>query len=176
MTGLLHSLLKSRSLSMGVHAALWMLLIFGLTSFHGTTPYFHDTDVLRGQPQVLPPVTNLAELYSTQMVQAKITKQDVTSPFYTRYFVPAPAPGPPPPPTTRKIEITYLGYYKTTGSTTRAMVRMIDTLVEIPVGSQLVTNLSISAANIQALVLTNNAGLTNLLPMNVKTIVEVPLK
>ncbi len=55
------------------------------------------------------------------------------------------------------------------------MVRIIDTFVITPVGALLVTNLFVANATMQSLTLTNHAGLTNLLPMNVKTTVEVPL-
>jgi hypothetical protein len=176
MIGMLHPILKSRWFALMVHGALWLLLMLGITSFHGTSPHYHDTDVSRGQPQVLPPVAHLGELYSSQAVVSRITKPEATSPFYTRYFVPAPAPAPPPPPTTRKIEVTYLGFYKTVGAPKKTMVRMADAFVETSVGSRFVTNLFVAEATMQGLILTNNAGQTNLLPMNVKTIVEVPLK
>ncbi len=65
MLGMLHPVLKSRWLAMVVHGGLWLLLLLGLTSFHGTSPYYHDTDVFRGQPQVLPPVTHLGEAVFT---------------------------------------------------------------------------------------------------------------
>jgi len=62
------------------------------------------------------------------------------------------------------------------GAAKKTMVRISDAFMVTPVGGLFVTNLFVADATMQTLTLTNTSGQTNLLPMNVKSIVEVPLK
>ena len=95
--------------------------------------------------------------------------------FATLHFIPPVVPAPPPP-TTRRIELTYQGYYQTSAGPRRVMLRFGDAMVNIPVGSSVVTNLFVADAAFQTLTLTNNTGQTNVLALNVKKEIEVPLK
>jgi hypothetical protein len=45
-----------------------------------------------------------------------------------------------------------------------------------PVGERALSNLFVASATLQEMVLTNNTGQTNLLPLNKKQPVEVPIK
>ncbi len=83
---------------------------------------------------------------------------------------------PPPPPTTRKIELTYLGYYQTAAGPQQAMVQFTNAFLVTPIGGRLMSNLYVGSVNMQTLTLTNPQAQTNVLPVNLKKIVEVPLQ
>ena len=53
---------------------------------------------------------------------------------------------------------------------------MRDKLVSIPVGGMVTTNLFVVDAAMQSLTLTNTAAQTNLLGLNARQVIEVPLK
>ena len=56
------------------------------------------------------------------------------------------------------------------------MVRMGDGFLVAPLGQRALSNLFVASATMQELVLTNDAGKTNLLPLNKTQPVEVPIK
>ena len=56
------------------------------------------------------------------------------------------------------------------------MLRFGDTLIGIPVGGSVVSNLFVAEATFKTLTLTNHIAQTNVLTVNVKKEVEVPLK
>ena len=56
------------------------------------------------------------------------------------------------------------------------MLRIGDTLIGIPVGGSVVSNLFVAEATFKTLTLTNHIAQTNVLTVNVKKEVEVPLK
>ena len=82
----------------------------------------------------------------------------------------------PPPPTTWKLELSYQGFYRTADGPKYAVIRMGEKLVSITEGSMLVTNLYVVDATARALTLTNTAVQTNVLALNTKQVIEVPLK
>lgn len=94
--------------------------------------------------------------------------------FYTLYFQPPPKPQPPPP-TTRVAELTYLGFFEAGGKPRSAIVRLGDAQAVVPVGSNLLANVFVSAIELRTLTLTNTAGMTNRITFNVKTNLEVPI-
>jgi hypothetical protein len=95
--------------------------------------------------------------------------------FYTTYFVPPPTP-PPPAPTTRKFELTYEGYYAAAEGPKQTLVKLADTFIVAPIGGRVISNLFVSDVSFQALSLTNTTGQTNVLLLNIKKEVEVPIK
>ena len=82
----------------------------------------------------------------------------------------------PAPPTTRKIELTYQGYYQTEGSPKTAILKLADVYIVVPVGAAVATNFYVSEATMQSLTLTNPRSQTTLLPLNAKKEIEVPVK
>jgi hypothetical protein len=93
--------------------------------------------------------------------------------FFTRHFTPPPTP-PPPAPTTRKVEITYSGFYEA-GEARHVIVKLANAFVDGTLGARVTTNWFFSDATYQALTLTNIAGQTNVLPLNTKKEIEVPI-
>jgi hypothetical protein len=87
----------------------------------------------------------------------------------------------PAAPTTRKFELTYQGFY---GGGDRpkytvvkiADVKLGDSFVVSPLGGKVISNVFVADASFQALVLTNTTAQTNILLLNVKKEIEVPIQ
>ncbi len=169
--------LRNRWVVYGLHGGLWLLLYLVVVNLGGQPPGFQDAATRVPNQQPLPPLTQLAGLFAATNSPTN-RFQDVTlmNPFVTRHFVPAPAPAPPPPPTTRKIELTYLGFYQAEGGQQQTMIQLTNSFLVTPIGGKVVSNLFVSTVTMQSLTLTNTLAQTNVLPVNVKKIVEVPLQ
>jgi hypothetical protein len=121
------------------------------------------------------PVAKLGKLFSPTNWPKNVVDAGGLNPFVTTYFIPT-TPPPPPPPTTRKFELTYQGFYRTADGPKHALLRLGDTLIGVQVGGLVVTNLFVIDATVQTLTLTNSAAQTNVLTLNTKQTVEVPIK
>ncbi len=95
--------------------------------------------------------------------------------FLSAYFQPAPKPKPPPP-TTRKIDLTYLGFFQAGERSRQAVVQLGDQQVIAGVGSNVVADLSVAGMELRTLTLTNPAAQSHILHFNVKTNLEVPIQ
>jgi hypothetical protein len=168
--------LRSRWFAASVHLAFWLLLYLAATTLGGKTPDYRDT--LSSAPVESPvPIARLGLLFSAPQRPPSIPA-DTNSPnlFFTRHFVPAPAPAPPPPPTTRKIELTYQGFYQTGDGPRQAVVKLGDSFLTAGLGTKVTTNLFVADVTVQVLTLTNPGATSYTLPLNTKKEIEVPLK
>lgn len=169
---MLQQTLKSRWLTTLVHVGLWTLLVLALVKLGGRSLPYLETVSHTSPPQNPVPVARLERVFDTLPDAKPLNAPDASSAFATTYFVPPP----PPPPTTRKVEITYLGYYQTGNDGRRAFLKMDEALLVSSIGDQIATNLFVSEAALQRLTLTNSAGQTNVLTLNAKKVVEVPIR
>lgn len=158
---------------LGMHAGLWLLLCLAVNSLGGKAPDFHEAQAVAKPPQSPAPVAALERLFSQGLRPPPLKDTNAFNPFVTHYFVP---PAPPPPPTTRKIEVTYQGFYQTGEGQKQTIFRLGDAYVVAPVGASVVTNLIIAEATMQAMTLTNLEAQTNIVPLNVKREIVVPIK
>jgi hypothetical protein len=165
--------IRSRWFAACVHAALWLLLYLALTHLGGRAPEVRDMAAGATASQALAPVAALEHLYSEGGWPKSLLGTNASDPFFTRYFVP---PAPPPPATTRKILVTYQGYYQTSDGPKTTIYKLDDAFHVAPVGARIATNLFLAEATMQALTLTNSAGQTNILPLNAKTELVVPIQ
>lgn len=172
---LLHAL-RSRWFALVVHACLWVLLYLVITNAGGHPPPFHDSTAATLPAQSPAPVGQLGQLFATASWPKPGAATNSLNPFFTRYFVPAPSPAPPPPPTTRKIDFTYQGFYEAGDGPKNAVLKVGDAFVIARVGALVATNLYVAQATMQSVTLTNLAAQTNLLLLNTKKEIEVPLK
>ena len=169
-------LMRSRWFALCLHVALWVCLYLALVNLGGKAPPFGDAAVSNHLPQPTLPIARLAPLFgATQILQAIPNPTNALNPFFTRYFVP-PAPPPPPPPTTRKIEVTYQGFYQTADGPKHAVLNVAGGLMVARVGALVATNVYVADASLMNVVLTNTAAQTNILALNTKKEIEVPIR
>ena len=79
------------------------------------------------------------------------------------------------PPTTRKIEVTYQGFYETADGPKHAVCKVGEAFIASAVGAKVTANLFIADVALQSLTLTNTTAQTNILTLNVKKEIVVPL-
>jgi hypothetical protein len=168
-------LLRSRGFALGINACLWLLLYLALTRFGGRSPDFHELESTSTAAQSPAPVARLAKLLAPEVWPGTVFDTNGISPFFTRHFIP-PAVPTPPAPTTRKIELTYQGYFQTSEGPKQAIVKLGDAFMVASVGSNFTANLFAAEATMQTLTLTNPAAQTNLLILNTKKEIEVPIQ
>jgi hypothetical protein len=170
---LLAQLFRSRWFFICVHVALWVLVFLATTRLGGSAPPLRDTVALSAAAQSPAPVEKLARLLAPDNFPKSIVPTNGTSMFSTRHFIPPPTPAPPAP-TTRKVEITYSGFYEA-GEARHVIVKLGNAYVDGSLGARVTTNWFFSDASYQALILTNISGQTNVLPLNTKKEIEVPI-
>ena len=175
MPSVLRQAVRSRWFAWTIHAALWMLLYLVVSNAGGRAPAFHQSSVASPPPQSVAPIARLGLLFATEQWPKPGAATNNPSPFFTRYFFPVTSPAPPPP-TTRKIQVTYLGFYEAGGDPKNAVLKIGDAFVTARLGTPIATNLFVAQATMQTLTLTNLAAQTNLLVLNTNKEIEVPLK
>jgi hypothetical protein len=164
--------LKSRWFATGVHLGLWALLAAVAIKLGGASQPYLETASHTTPPHSPVPVARLDRLFESLPAAKAATNSGMPSFFATTYFVPPP----PPPPTTRKVAITYLGFYQTGELRRRVFLNLDEVLQVCSLGDQIATNLFVAEANVQSAILTNSAAQTNVLMLNAKKVVEVPLR
>lgn len=116
-------------------------------------------------------VSEIENVLSPARYALLIPPTNSLNPFYTTYFQP-PAPKPP---TTRKVELTYQGFYRNAEGQKRAFVKIGDRLFVGPVGSNVVADLSVVDISLRTLTL-RNAAQTNTLEFNTRKELEIPVQ
>ena len=169
---MLNQTLKSRWFVTFVHVGMWTLLALVLIRLGGAPAIYLETTSHTSPAQSLVPVGRLDHLFDSVPGTNPAAAPGGQSAFATSHFVPPV----PPPPTTRKVEITYQGYYQTGGDPKRVFLKMDEAMVVSIIGAQIATNLFVAEAALQTLLLTNSAAQTNLLKLNEKKVVEVPIR
>jgi hypothetical protein len=175
--------LRSRWFSICLHVGLWVLLLLVIIG-GGMGAHEHPFHEAAANPAAVAtpvPVVQLERLLAPASYPKRVGDPATLSLFTTTYFVPPvkptpPPPPPPPPPTTWKVELTYQGYYGPGEGPRYALLRLGEKLVGIPVGGMVVTNLFVVDAALKTLTLTNTAAQTNVLNLNMKQAVEVPIQ
>lgn len=163
--------LRSRWFAVLVHAGLWGLLVLALASLGGRGPRFAEATTYSGPLHNPIPVERIQTLFEAGTEAPRLNATNRMNPFFTRYFLPPVLPAP----TTRKVELTYHGFYQTADGPKTVMLSVGDVLVVGGPGAQAVANLFIADITWQTLTLTNPAAQTNLLPLSTKKAVEVPI-
>ncbi len=165
--------MRSRWFAVAVHLGLWCVFYLAVSHLGGKTPQFHIAET--GTPPAAEPVPveKLAALFGTSQWPHALT--NTVNPFFTKYFVPVPSPKPPAP-TTRKIEVTYQGFYQAGDDIKHAVVNVAGSFVVASIGAPIATNLFVAEATLQNLVLTNWTAQTNLLLLNAKKEIEIPIQ
>jgi hypothetical protein len=166
--------LQNRSFVILVHCGLWLLFYLALMGLGGRTPRFRGIPSPSASPRSLLPAARLQRLFAGD-ARPKIPAGTTSlNPFFTRHFNPLQPPSPPP--TTRDIELTYLGFYQTADGPVHTMIKLGDAILVTTLGSNVTANLFAADASVTSLTLTNPARQTNLLELNTKTKMKVPIR
>ncbi len=169
-------LLRSRWAVFCLHAVFWLLLYLALAHLGGSTPAFREGTTQASASPPLVPIAKLEPLFARDQIrQAICNPTNTPNPFFTTYFVP-PAPAPPPSPTTRKIEVTYQGFYQTADGPKHAVLNVAGGLMIARVGALVATNVYVADASLLSVILTNTTAQTNVLSLNTKKEIEVPVR
>ena len=170
--------IRSRTFVTVLHVGLWVLLVLAVIRFRSTSPAYREATphVPPGQNAV--PVARLESVFAIGGETNRLFDPKNLSAFHTRRFIPVqpPPPPPPPPPTTRKIELTYQGFYQAGSDNKRVYLQVDGALKLTAVGERVATNLFIADAAIGTLMLTNTTAQTNLLKLTLKQVLEVPIQ
>jgi hypothetical protein len=172
MPPLLKKTLRSRWFVASMHAGLWLLLYLAVTHLSGKAPNFREADAVANPPQSPAPVAGLEHLFMPDIWPKSLIDTNLLNPFATHYFTPSA----PPPPTTRKIEVTYQGFYQASDGAKQTIFKLGEAFVVASIGTQVAPSLFIANATMQALTLTNLAAQTNIVPLNAKKEIVVPIK
>jgi hypothetical protein len=172
MTPSLSKTLKSRWFTGCVHAGMWVLLYLAVTNLGGKAFDYREADGTAMASQTPVPTARLDALFSAGGWPRFPAETNSMDPFFTRHFMPQQLA----PPTTRKIELTYQGYYQTADGPLHVVYKLGDAFISGAVGTKITGNLYIAEATMQMLTLTNAASQTNVLPLNVKRELEVPIQ
>jgi hypothetical protein len=171
------TILRSKWLAVVVHLSLWALLALVVVDLGGTAPDYRDVNSYSLPIQSPAPVARVGQLLSPDEWPDVVIRTNLPSPFFTSAFLPAPkpVPRPTPPPTTRKVTAVYQGFFSTGGPKT-AMVKISDGFATPQIGTPLVTNHFVAELTHKSMTLTNTAGETNLLLINMAKELEIPIK
>jgi hypothetical protein len=173
MRPILKKTLRSRWFVTCIHVSLWLLVYLAVTNLGGRAPDFRDAETAATTPQSTAPIAKLEYLVSPGVWPKSLIDTNRLNPFFTPYFIP---PAPPPPATTRKIEVTYQGFYQTGDDLKRVIFKLGEAYLVSPIGTRIATNLYIAEATMQAMILTNLSAQTNILPLNTKKEIVVPIQ
>jgi hypothetical protein len=166
--------IRSRWFVTTLHVGLWVVLALTLYRLRGTAPEYQET-TSHTTPAYSPvPVARLESLFTPETLTGHLAPTNGVNPFATRHFIPTVIP--PPPPTTRKFEVTYQGFYQTGDNPKRVFVQLDSALLVSTIGARLATNLYVAEATFTNLTLTNPVPQTNVVKLNTKQVVEVPLQ
>lgn len=163
--------LRSRWFALLIHVGLWLLLLLALAALGGRAPIFSSATTLGPRSPDPVPTSIIQQLFGRPPVLATLGATNLTNPFFTRQFEPPVVP----PPTTRKVELTYHGFYQTADGPLTALLKIGEEIVPVVAGARALADLYVADITWPQLVLTNAAAQTNALPLNTKKAVDVPL-
>ncbi len=167
---MLRSVERDRWIAFALMIGLGALLVLAVRQLGVGLPEFPASTPHTPTSTAPVPVKPLANLFSADRVP-RLGADTNLSPFYTTYFLPPP----PRPPTTRKVDLTYLGFVQTAAGQKRAYVQVGTNLFIGPATSNVVADLAIAEIGLRTLVLTNRASATNVLEFKTAKQVEVPV-
>ena len=97
------------------------------------------------------------------------------NPFFTLAIQPPPPPTPPPPPpATRRVDVTYRGFFETSARVRRALIQVADKQVMAAKGDKLLADYGVVEIELRHLGLTNGAGAAVKLEFSKPMAIEVP--
>jgi len=171
----LEGLEKSRFVAGALILGLAVLLFFAVAGLGSRLPAFPSGKYPIIGSIVDAPLEQIDALQNVSSWPRLDAKQNTSNPFFTMHFQPPPPPPPPKPATSRKVDLTYQGFFETPVGGRHAFVKVGDGLVVGPAGTKVVADLMVKEMNLRTLTMTNQSAQTNLLEFNQKKTIEVPM-
>lgn len=159
--------------------AVALLVLLSLALLRLRPGSLGDPDLV-GLP--LPPVPHPAaaqtrELFSWATAVSRRPLTNAGNPFFTLAIRPTPPPQPPPPPpATKKVDLTYRGFFETSAGVRKALVQVADKQVLAGVGEPVVSEYTVLSIGLGQLALTNKSGAAVQLPFRTNQSLEIPAK
>ena len=152
--------LRNRWFVAGVHACLWLLLYLTVTHLGGKAPDYRGADAAPNPLQSPAPVAGLEGLFSPSVWPRSLNETNTLNPFFTRYFV----------------QVTYQGFYQSGAGLKQTIFKLDEAYGVAPIGARITNDLFIADVTIHALTLTNLAAQTNIVPLNAKKEIIIPIQ
>jgi hypothetical protein len=165
---------RSHAITAGIVVLALLLLVMVLRDLGGELPALPRFVPSTAVGTLSPTDHRLGQLFAPAALMAVSPATNLPPPFTTTYFQP-----PPPPPKadvkkTRKVALTYNGYFETAAGEKRAYLMVGGAMAMLPVGAPVISDLMLS--NIQRAQLTLRRAVTQevVVPFRGTTEIEVP--
>lgn len=159
-----------------VFAIVALVVVLLLGDFGGEMPALPRFTPPASVASFGPTDNRLGQLFAPAALSEVAPATNLLAPFITAYFQPPPPPPPPPADIkkTRKVTLTYNGFFETSSGEKRAYVLVGETSNLLPLGAPVISDLMIS--NIQRTQLTLRRAVTQevAVPFRGSTVVEIP--
>ena len=165
------SLEKDRWLAVLFLVGILSLIVLVLAQYRIGLPEFPEASAGRTPRTSGVPVDRIQALFATPSTNPGTLLADEANPFYTTFFAPKPAA----PPATRKIALTYQGFYETANGERRAFMKSDEALLVGGVESNVIGNLVIEDIQLRTLRLRGGTAGSNVLEFNAAREIEIPL-
>jgi len=166
---------RSHVATAGLVALALLLLVLVVRDLGGELPTLPRFVPSATVGTVGPTDSRLVQLFAPAALTAVAPATNLPPPFTTAYF----QPPPPPPPNpnvkkTRKVTLTYNGFFETSTGEKRAYVVVGGAMAMLPLGAPVISDLMLS--NIQRAQLTLRRAVTQevVVPFRGSTEIEVP--
>lgn len=167
---------RSYATATAVFAIAGLVLILLLRDVGGELPALPQFVPATAPGNLGPTNGHLAKMFTPAALATVAPAANLPTPFVTAFFQPPPPPPPPDPKIkkTRKVALTYNGFFETSTGEKRAYLLVGGAMAMLPTGAPVISDLMIS--NIQRLQLTLVRGSTQevAVPFRGSTEVEVP--
>lgn len=169
-----NKLLRSPWQQAAIHIVLWFVLVMIVGGIKSHAPDFGEDGATPIETDTPRAVARLEHLFPAGgAAQAAIQSPGLTL-FATTHFM-SPKKAPPVPATKRRVDLTYRGYYQLGDGPFRVLLKVGDSLVDVPLGGSVLSNYYAASATMTTLTLTNLQAESNQFTLNKATSLEVPL-
>jgi hypothetical protein len=165
--------LLDRSLLMaaGIFAAVLLILVLLVKDFKDALPGLPRFEPSTAATFPGPTNSRLPELFAPATLAATFQATNLPPPFFTTFFQPPP---PPPKRLTRKVNLTYNGFFETAGGQKRAYITVGEKLELLSLGVPVVADVMISNIVRTELTLYQAGTQAVVIPFRSSKEVEVP--
>lgn len=148
-------------------AGLLVLLALAVRDLGGAVPELRPLPVRPMSAGGYVTTSQLQEWFGTGSFARLAPGTNFVNPFHTLFFQP------PPPSQTKPVELTYIGCVETSLGRRLAYLQMGGKTVIMTNGSKVVADHILHSIDMKQIILTN-AQQTNVLPFNLKKVLQVP--